>query len=497
MPSKKYLLLLITVIIITIFSRTIEIFNQSNYYFGWEQATEYLVTKSIVVDHQIVLTAHQGGFGGFSKNPGFNYLLIIPFILGNGDPFAGRVFMFGISMLTVLIAFILTNKMFNLKTAWLISFLLAISPSLKDYAQSVSPPFVIPLLTVFFIYILFEIFKEKKNLIPLLVFIVGLMTNFEMATAGVLMVLLLITATYCLVKKSIPYRYYSFSALLFLMNLLPIFIYDIKHNFSNIKGVLKMIQASQNHTANNLILNIGNLINSRISVFGWNFTSTFSSNSIIWLTLLFVIIAGVIIFVKDKKIDTRTRQFILYLGFIPIFTFAFILFYPSNSVQAWWLLDLTVIYCYLLGIVMGYFWQKNNFKFITFIIIFVLSLLFLKRTLFLYRTQLAYPPSTYIKERTAIDYVYSDADKKPFGIKIFPKGSQKIYDYLIWWQAKIKYKYQPSDKNHGLYYIVVDRNSILTANEQNYLNVLRKGKLLKSKILSNNFVIEKRYAGTL
>ena len=133
MKNKLFWIALILITFIAIFPRLMQLYNASNYYFLGEQGVEYQVTKSIVVDHKIVLTAHQGGFGDFQKPSGFNYLLAIPFIVGGGDPFAGRTMMFLLSLLTVSLGFILIYRMFGLRTAILTSFLMAISPNLKDY----------------------------------------------------------------------------------------------------------------------------------------------------------------------------------------------------------------------------------------------------------------------------------------------------------------------------------------------------------------------------
>ncbi len=484
MLNKKYWILLIVVTIIAIFPRALEVFNPYNYFFNPEQGIEYLVTKSIVVDHQVVLTAHQGGFGDFFKGPGFNYLLTIPFILTSGDPFGGRLMMLVISVLTVPFAFIFSNRMFGLKTASLISFLLAVSPNLKDYAGGISPPFVMPLLTVLFIYFLFMAFHGHKKYIPLLIFIVGLMTHFEMAAAGILLTLLILTGLVCLAKKTIPYRYYLLSIGSFALAVLPLIVFDIKNDFYNVNGVVKMIDTGKTQASNSLLSDLGNLISNRIDVFAWNFISTFSPNLTIWLLVLIIFLFGVFLFARNRKVPRKEKIFVSYLGLIPVFSFLFLIIYPGNVINQWWIIYLTIIYCFLLGIVLNYLWKYSKIRLLIVFTLFVLSLAFLNRTIFIYKTQFIYPPDTYIKEDSAIKYIFRNSKVKPFGIVVLSARAQENYDYLIWWNGR-KYNYQPYRIPKKTYYTIIEPNITYSSDKT-------PGVLIESKKMQNGFIIEKR-----
>lgn len=484
MLNKKYWVILVIISVIAIFPRAAEVFNPYNYFFDPEQGTEYLVTKSIVVDHQAVLTAHQGGFGSFSKGPAFNYLLVIPFILAEGNPFGGRLMMLVISVLTVPLAFVFANRMLGLRTASLISFLLAVSPSLKDYAGAISPPFVIPLLTVFFIYFLYKSLQGEFKNIPLLIFTVGLMTHFEMAAAGILLTLLMLTGFVCVVKKTIPYRYYFLSAGLFLLSILPLVVFDILNNFQNIRGVIRMISAGKENALAQMGTSIGNIFGTRLNVFGWSFISTFSPNLFVWVSLLILLLLGLLLIVRNKNIKHNQKVFISYLTFVPFFTFIVLMIYPGNVVNQWWIMDLTVIYCFLLGFVLDYFWKMNKLRVLVFMVVFILSIAFIKRTLFIYKTQFAYPPTTYIKEDQAIKYIFENSKGKPFGIVVLSARTQENYDYLIWWNGR-KYGYQPDRTPKKIYYVIIEPHLIYPLSKT-------PGNLIETKQLTNGFTIEQR-----
>lgn len=491
--NKKTWFLFLTIIIISIFPRAAQLFNSSNYYFGSEQAVEYLITKDIVVDHKVVLVALQGGFGEILKPAGFNYLLAIPFILTNADPFGGRVFMFLISILTVIISFVLFNRMFGLRISFLISFLLAVSPSLKDYVGSVSTPSFIPLLTIVLLYSIFKVFNGEQKYIPIILFTVGLMAHFEIAVSGILSAFFILTVIFCVIKKiNIKLRYYFFSITMFIIPFVPILLFDINNNFHNIKGVAKLISAGGETSTKHSLSSILVILQNRIEIFGWDYISSFSSNPLLWIPILFVIVYGLYLLIKNKKNKFTHRSYLLYIATIPLFTFIFTLFYPSQNIHQWWLGNLNIIYYLFLGLSLNYLWKNNYLKLFIILMFFLLSLAFISRTYFIYRTQFAYPPNTYIKEDAAIDYIFKDAENKPFEIFIFTKGSKKVYEYLIWWKRNKIYYNIKHTQTKGLYYNLIDPSFRSMDNEKILQKPFTKGRLIKTTKLPYDYVVEKR-----
>ena len=489
MKNKLWWLFLISLVIIAIIPRGVELFGAS-YYFGPEQGVEYLVTKSIVVDHKIVLVAHQGGFGGFFKPPGFNYLLAIPFILANGNPYGGRVFMFALSVLTVLLACIVTRKIFGYKTALFTTFFISISPALSHYAGRISPPFIIPILSVCFIYAIFKVFQKKYPYVILAAFIVGFMVNFEMATATTLSIgLFCILLVYC-VRRDMPYRYFLFCIGIFFLFVSPLLVYDLSHNSQNLKGILKMLDVAIYRTQGDFSLNFPQIINNRLSTFAWNFYSTFSPQKFVSIPLLVLMFLGVLFYIRDKKNLLEYRLLVWFLAASAAFTFLMLLFYPGDIVQ-WWIIQLSIFYCYLVGIIAAYFWQKKVFKVFISLFIITFFLAFGSRTYSLFKREFAYPPSSYIIENEPINYIYRNAKGKPFSILVYASRSLKNYEYLIWWYGHTKYHHSPSNSKKGmiLYILVENSPGVLPIK---LLESLNKGVVVETTKLKYGFIVQKK-----
>ena len=313
------------------------------------------------------------------------------------------------------------------------------------------------------------------------------MASFEMAVSGTLVVFLVCCLIYCLFKKiKIRLHYLLLSFLTFLIPLSPIFIYDLTHNFNNTHGIIKLLTTSGNHASQNLIFNFFSIFINRFSVFGWNFISTFSPQLIIWFPLLILTIIGIVRFIKDEKRSSERRSFITCLSLIPIFTFVFLMLYPDKQFAQWWIIDLVIIYCLLLGISLNYL--RKSLKYLIILLVIILGFAALDRTYFIYKTQFVYPTDSYIKVNVAINYAYKDSGNKPFGIIIFPDRPCEDVDYLIWWQSKIKYHYVPYKIKTGLYYVIIEPQLQKALAETN-LNF--PGKLIKINKLGNGFIVEK------
>lgn len=478
MRFKIFLLILL----IALVPRIIELFSTSNY-FGSEQAENYLLTKKIVVDHQIILTARQGGFGGFLKPAGFNYFLIMPFIIASGNPFGGRVFMFFISVLTVVVAFILSNRMFNLTTAFFVSFLLAISPNLSNFAGRIWPPFVIPIFSVIVLFSLYKGLEGNKKFVLLMAFIIGLTSHFEMATTGKLSLLFFIGLFFFLMRKKISYLLFFFSIALFVIPLSPLFISDWIYGTQNLIGIIKLMGHGTNH-----VIDIGN----RLEVFSWNLLSTFSPHILIWPGILLTMNVGTLIYLKTHKNNSAQKYLVLSLWLIPIIYFIILLFYPEN-IFGWWLIELTVFYCFLLGIVLGFFWEKFYYRLLVILILAVLFISFVRKTYNLYKNDFAFPKTIdmYVKESSPIKYIFEDAGKKPFTIVVYSSNPPENYDYLIWWYQTNIYKYSQNKQKSKLSYALFERDYYRFLGDKKVNLLFGKSNVLSTKIFPSGFIVKK------
>jgi len=114
------------------------------------------------------LGAGSAGIQGIFHGPGYYYLLAIPYIIFNGDPYGGVVLMFIFGAGTLALGFLLGKKMFGDVGALLLTTLLAISPPLIAQSRAIWSPFpstFFVMLSLLFTYLMNLKIKKQNILI--------------------------------------------------------------------------------------------------------------------------------------------------------------------------------------------------------------------------------------------------------------------------------------------------------------------------------------------
>lgn len=491
--GKKEIFLFVLILVIASFPRAIELLG-GNYLFGYDQGEHFLAVKKIVVDqHPTLIGTQVGGQGGFFQGAGWYYLLSIPFVITTGNPYGAMILMFLISMGVIICCFAFAKRMFDASTAVFVSILVAISPALIAQARFIWPPFPISLLTVFFLFFLFRVLQGEKNFFPLTGVIVGLMFHFEVATAGTLLGQLIILYPFLAWRRIVSFRLFLVTIGIFLVPLVPFFIFDFRHDFLIAKGVLKLVfkQTSQGM----LLKYWETMFLNHLNVFSSNLISTFQLGQILWSAILGFLLFGGVFYARDKKIGFAKRVFVLYLLVSPFVLFFVFMFYPWPMWE-WWILELIIFYCFLFGILIAYFWQKLEARLLIGILLAVFVGSFFLQTLNFYKNDLNdYGGTHKIKGKLdAIDYIYTNARGKPFGLLVFtPPVYTYAYDYLLWWYGGKKYKYIPPQEKKGLFYLLIEPDPSKQWSYKGWLEtVIKTGKIIETKELPSGFIIQKR-----
>src|SRR3989344_7684277 len=358
--EKNFVFLLLIIVILGSIPRSIEIIS-GNFLFGYDQGVFFQAVKEIVVNHKLTLIGTEVGSGGFFQGPGWYYLLSIPFYLWKGDPYGGMILMLMSGILTVALSVIFGRKIFDAKTALTIGFLVAISPAIIAQSRFIWPPFIVSLLAVFFIFFLYNIFQGAGKFFILLTFIMGLMFHFETATGATLLLQLLIISPLFFIKKMVSVRFFILGLLSFLLTQISLFIFDLRHDFLNVKGMINLFMNGKEDSSIDRI----NLIANHIGVFRSNFLSSFQMADLLWPFLLVILAIGLISYFRDKKNSKAKKWLVLYLATSPLTLFIF--------------------YCFLFGVILSYLFKNKLMRFFVVAIYITFFLSFVSNTIFFYK----------------------------------------------------------------------------------------------------------------
>jgi len=427
----------------------------SNRPFTDEAGFDLLIAKNIVVNHIFPLAGFNLNYEWhIMKGPGWNYTLAIPFFLGGGNLITAKIFTVIVQLAAIVISFFSLKSFFNLKTAFITSFLLSISPWFIDQSAFIWPPFIAPFFVVLFIVSLICFLKGDKRFSLLIALSLGLIGQYEVAITIFLLAQVLIFLPIWFKQKLINIKYTIYSLLVFLLTLTPVIAYDLTHNFYSSRGFLilfsKLLEGGGE-------LNFFEKLIQRIDTFTWGFRSTFAPNIYISVLVFIILILAIYHFIKNKKITVWKKRLIIFLLAAPLLKFVFSFFYPGAA-MAWHYLDLNIFYCFLAGIVLSSL-DKKSLRDVSYFVFLILFILFSIRTINVYKNQFQFSLSQdSIKQSSVIKYIFKDSKGEPFTYKVYSYSLINTdFEYLFWYYSTKEYKNQKYNSGENVYLIFENR----------------------------------------
>ncbi len=483
----------IILLLLSLFPRSVEVMSH-NYLFLLDQGRDYMALRNIVVNHHITLIGSEigGGYAGITgifQGPMHYYFLTIPFILFRGDPYGGVVLMLLFSLTAIVLGFFVGQKIFGKPFGFLAALLFALSPPLISAARFVWNPHPSVFFMLLAFYCIYNLGSEKRNLIY--VFLAGFLTsftyNFEIAMTVPLIIALIV---YVVFMQRLNKKQYAFLFVGLLLPFVPMVLFEIKHNFLAVHGFLHYI--SQPHDTKGY-----GLINNHFDSFFLNAWDTFPHFLQIpqWIFAVVLIIPTLYFAFLEK--NKQLKKWIIYL-FLVISTEIFVLSFLRNHIFMYYLLDLNLIYIFFFVYILF-----SSLKQKQFIVTGIFSLLLIALTLYgivnAYTTTQQdlkdYGGVSKIKSHTdALDYIYKDADLKPFGLFVFtPNVFTDPFDYTILWYGQNTYHYLPTKEMNGTFYLLMQPDPYNKYSYQGWEDtVIKNGKILWTKTLPSGLIVQKR-----
>lgn len=488
--EKYFWWLAAAILVLAALPRAIEIINH-NYLFGYDQGLFLQEVRKIAVDHKPTLIgAESGGIGGIFQGPGWHYLLSIPFLLGRGDPYAAMALMFILSLATVFLSLFLFRKPLGALGGLLVGFVLAVSPELTKHARFIWPPLVVPLITVFILFALWQGINGKKHFFPLATFLIGSLYHFEIATAATFLVTVALYVPLAWRRGIINGKILFGSWLAAAAAFLPMFIFDLRHDFLNIRGILNLF------TSKNVPpFHYTNVFNNHLELFGRIVSQSFPIPVALVGFLLVVSIVGWYKYLRSPKVTKPQRTFVFFLGTFPFTLFAVFLLY-RNHLWEWWLYPVSVTLCFFLGSLFSFWISQKRWVWVVGLILLLFFINYTRKTVEFYSYDLHdYGGVHKIKGKlAALDTIYQDAAGSSFGLLVFtPPIYTYVYDYLTWWYGQRRYQYVPHQEKRGTVYLLIEPDLEKPWRHQGWLEtVIKDGAIIWKKELPSGFLIEKR-----
>ena len=478
------------IIVLACIPRAIELVS-GNYVFGFDQGKHWLGAKALVVDHKIPLIGDEvGGARGFFQGPGWIYSLSIFYLIFAGNPYGGIALMFISGVATVVLALWLFGKTLGKLEAGCVGLLLAMSPILIESSRLTWPPHMIPPLAIISLYALWKVIAGVYRYMPVLFFVVACMAHFEIATAGTMTMVLLIYIVPFVIIKKISWKIVFVSLLAWCIPFLPLVVFDIRHQFLNLKGIIDTFGGDR-QVQSSLAL----LVENHRMIFTANIFHAFQTTFTSYFVIVGLLVIGVFQ-LFDAKVPKIKRQFTFFLYLFPLVLFGVLLFY-KNDLWPWWLYELFVVMVVCIGMTISWMIRKKGIlkvAAITFLLFMAAG--YAKESIRFWKNDYPnYGGTAKIRGKTdALDYIFQDAKTKDFGLFFFtPPVYTYAYDFVNWWYGKNRYGYVPPQEKKAVFYLLAEPDGEKPWTYNGWMETaITGGTVIYRVTLPSGFIVEKR-----
>lgn len=465
----KYEFALGSIVFLSIFLGMLRI-NELMPFIG-DQAWFYLSARDALLSGQIPLVGIASSHPWLHQGPFWTYLLI-PFLwLFNFDPISGAYLTVILGILSVVGIYVVGSALFSKRVGLIASLLYATSPLAVYHMRFPYHTSPIPLFVMILTLFLYKIIQRKFNYLPMAIFVLAVLYNFEIATSALWGVLAVILA-YRIIKNKKDLRNISnkknimLSFLFLVISLLPMILYDVRNGFPQTLKFAAWV------------------IYRVVSLFGYNPQQTFSINKIyVMFDFLFVnftrlifaqssfvsflliaLLAAWVIHIILKKTREVSHILIFMLVFIPLIIIVFNQT-PSDAYLPIFFPSLILLFALFLNFIAA----KKIMLVSVFIFIIILTagnINFMLRNNFMFNKS----SELFALERRfrAAYRILNIVQGKDYNLKGRGAGSEfenftKNYEYLTWFLG-----HAPSKKDKSLKVYVSDLNTgINVETEQN------------------------------
>ena len=461
-----------------------------NFLFLLDQGRDILAVKSIVYDHHLTLIGPYTSLQGVFQGPFWYYLLSVPTFLTGGNPWGGVVLSLIISMATIVVVFLFARKLFGQRVAFITAFLLAICPEAVAAATYAWNPHSMWLLLTIYVFS-FYLLSEGKAKFHFIVWpTIALMFSFQTAL-GTFIFFSSIVYLFVFGRNLLKKKEFGMGIFALILLLSPQILFDLRHDFLMSRGVISMFLGSA-QSSGGFLSHFSTTFKDHFYNFTVNFNSSF--NGLIFSGVAFYLLVFSIFFGKSTKfLSDREHKFIILTARLVLIIFFLSLLYQA-PLRAWFLTGFEIMFLFPLGVILARLWSYAFGKALLIILLVLTLIIVVPKIYNLYRYP-DYGGVAKVKGKlAAIDYIYKDAEGKPFNLLVFtPPVNTDAYDYLIWWRSKSRYQYMPGKEKEGTLYLLIEPDSSQPWTYKGWLEtVIKSGEVISTTELPSGLVVQKR-----
>lgn len=417
--------------LILVIGLIMRIYNfEKSFGFGHDQDLYSWIAKDIVVNKHLRSVGQITSVDGVFIGPLYYYLMALSYWLSNMNPMSAIVPTAIIGLLTIVSFYFFGKKYFSERVGLIMAFIYAVSFGAAFYDKWSVPTEPAVIWSVWFLYVIFGMFRKNLKLMPLYAVLVGLTYHIHIALLPILPIPILAyfmsKGTFKEKFKAIKFKNVLVSFLIFMLISSPFWFFEIKHNFSQVKSV---IIASKKDLGNPTgFVKFKKVINASAWEMQRRLISEWPIRPFELMWPFFMLVTYVAY--RFKKVSGKDLSLML----IWIFLIGLAQFTSKRVVSEYYFTNYVPIYILMVALFFDLFLDKKYLSKIVFMIGGVY--LFFNFSWLIKTTDLN---DSYFYKRQIVEYIRADQLKNNYpcvGINYVAKfGTGVGFRYLLWWKG--------------------------------------------------------------
>lgn len=232
--TNKYTIMLIGILGLNVFLSTYKL-SELMIFIG-DQGWFYLSARDMLMHNAVPLVGIESSRSWLHQGALWTYMLAGALPIGQFNPLSGAYLSIGLGLLAIIFMYKIGSIIFSQRVGILASLLFATSPLIILYTRMPYHTSPIPLCTLLYIFFLYQWIQGKPHYLPLVIFILAVLYNLQIATFLLTVVFLIVviygfvTKKEWLMKSFVP-KILLLSVAGFIVPMIPMLLYDIGHGY--------------------------------------------------------------------------------------------------------------------------------------------------------------------------------------------------------------------------------------------------------------------------
>ena len=441
---KKYLLLIV-IVCVGLFLRTYRI-SDFMVFIG-DQGWFYISARDFLTEGAVPLVGITSSHTWLHQGPLWTYVLAIALFVFNFNPIGGAYLSILLDLMVIFVLYKLARELFSKNVGLIAACIYAISPLAVIHARMPYHTSPIPLLVSLFLLALYRLKKGNVYYFPVVIFLLSLLYNFELATFILVFVLVFFVGHDLIARKSwvsklLEKEIVLLSIIAFIVPMIPILIYDFNNGFKQtviflfwiLYSVLKPLFF---HSSETFLSGLNSMVH---FIYEYNKRFIFLPNGFVALTIsLYSIFYIFFKMYKDLREKKSTPYIFISFCFLVPLVGLFVNKTPSEAYLPMLFPMLTI----MVGVGIDKLLSVNKLSVIV-SILFVLFILANSNSLPSKKYLMSEPYGygvPFSERLRVVEIIVTAADNKKYQLIGMGEGSKfesftMNYQYLLWWKSR-------------------------------------------------------------